>query len=905
VIQWLGRAHDTIICGRSGRGLSNRYSIDCHDGRVRSGPSWPFVGRDVELRHLLEIVDDPTCAGVIIGGAAGVGKTRLADEVLHIVAERGQPTGRVVATEASQTMPYGAIAHLIPEAVIDRQSSIDPMRLFAALRDRVQGGGRLVILVDDLPLLDEASMSLAIQLQAADALFLIGTVRSGVALPSAGDSLVRSFGLRRLELDHLDEASVAQTAVLAIGRPVDQISISSLWQRSGGNALFLRELLLSAMESGAARVVPGGTVHIEVDPARSPRLVELVTERLSGVEGLLGTTLALIAVAEPLLVADLEGGGLLDHAIELERRGLVRVDPVRGLSTVRLSHPLYGEVLRSTMGQLARRRLVQQAIELLSHRAEPGRDDPLRIALWQLDLGLPAEPDVLLAGARLARSAMDLPSTIRLASAAQEVRPGPVGQHLLAESLFLMGRAEEAEAVASAPLPADVSPFEELLVAVVRVNNLVWGCNRPDEALAVVDRHRESLTAGGMGRVVAISEATVHAHDGRPGRALELLGPAPTDAPGLMISASARVTALTMTGRLDEAEQLCSHILEQQLAQDDPKAFLDPNTHVLHRGVALVALGRFAEADAICAVAHATALEERVPFMRCWLAGVLGNSSLHAGRLEDARLWFTEARAAADEIGLRPGRRIAVSGLASTIGQLGDAAGAERILAELDALPDDLHYMTADTAIGRAWCLVALRRPGDAREVVRAAVIDDVDRGQWHPALQAVTEAARIGDADWARSMLDDIGPVDGQFAAARRAFVRAMSGRSTEPFAAAERSLTDLGANLLAAEAAVGLARAQRREGNQREATAAGKRAAALVARCQGARTPGATMVDSVVPLSAREHEIALLASEGMSSKEIAERLFLSARTVDNHLQNAYSKLGVTSRAELGDVLS
>lgn len=905
-----------VIFGRLGRdGLSNDYLMASplvrHPPRwavkmfaVIPGSTWPFVGRDAELRHLLELVDDAACAGVIISGPAGVGKTRLADEALAVLAARGHGTGRIVATEASQTMPYAALAHLIPDAVIDERASIDPMRLFAVLRDRMQERGRFVILVDDLPYLDEASISLAIQLQAADVLFVVGTVRSGLALPSAGDSLVRSFGLRRLELDLLDEAAVAETAVRAIGRPVDQASITGLWERSGGNALYLRELLLSAMSSGAARVVPDGSVHIEVDPARSPRLVELVTERLSDVDGELGSTLALIAVAEPLLVTDLEPAGMLDHAIELEQRGLVRVDPVRGESTVRLSHPLYGEVLRSTMGQLARRRLVQQAIDLLTARAEPRRDDPLRIAVWQLDAGLPAQQEVLLAGARLARSAMDLPSTIRLATAAQQVEASPTGQHLLAESLFLMGRAEEAEAVAAVPLPEGASPLEETLVTIVRVNNLVWGCNRPADALAVVEEHRESLTKFGMGRVVSIGEANVHAHDGRPQQALELLGPVPTDVPGLMLSASPRVTALLMVGRLDEAEQLCVHTLEQQLAQDDPKAFLDPNTHVLNRGVCLVALGRFAEADAICAVAHATSLEERVPFMRCWLAGVLGESSLHSGRLADARLWFAESRAAADEIGLRPGRRISLSGMAAAVGQLDDAETAASLLAELESLPPDLHYMTSDTAAGRAWCLIALRRPGEAREIVRAAVLADVERGQWHPALQSVTEAARMGDAEWARATLDSIGPVDGAFAKARIAYIRAMAGRSAEPFAAAEEQLTRLGASLLAAEAAAGLARALRREGNQREAAAASKRAEALLAVCQGARTPGSAAVDSVVPLSPREREIAQLASNGLTSKEIAERLFLSARTVDNHLQNAYTKLGVTSRAELGDAL-
>lgn len=51
---------------------------------------------------------------------------------------------------------------------------------------------------------------------------------------------------------------------------------------------------------------------------------------------------------------------------------------------------------------------------------------------------------------------------------------------------------------------------------------------------------------------------------------------------------------------------------------------------------------------------------------------------------------------------------------------------------------------------------------------------------------------------------------------------------------------------------------------------------------------------------LSAREREVADLAAAGLRSRQIAERLFLSHRTVDSHLGSAYRKLGVSSRTAL-----
>jgi DNA-binding CsgD family transcriptional regulator len=60
----------------------------------------------------------------------------------------------------------------------------------------------------------------------------------------------------------------------------------------------------------------------------------------------------------------------------------------------------------------------------------------------------------------------------------------------------------------------------------------------------------------------------------------------------------------------------------------------------------------------------------------------------------------------------------------------------------------------------------------------------------------------------------------------------------------------------------------------------------------------------DEPVPLTRREREVATLAAAGLSSKDIADRLFVSVRTVDNHLGRIYDKLGISSRAELTEVL-
>jgi DNA-binding CsgD family transcriptional regulator len=63
--------------------------------------------------------------------------------------------------------------------------------------------------------------------------------------------------------------------------------------------------------------------------------------------------------------------------------------------------------------------------------------------------------------------------------------------------------------------------------------------------------------------------------------------------------------------------------------------------------------------------------------------------------------------------------------------------------------------------------------------------------------------------------------------------------------------------------------------------------------------RTPGAW-----AQLTPQELQVAQLAAEGLSNKEVAERLYLSTRTVGTHLYRLFPKLGITSRAELRDAL-
>ncbi|MEV6647941.1 helix-turn-helix transcriptional regulator [Amycolatopsis sp. NPDC051371] len=145
---------------------------------------------------------------------------------------------------------------------------------------------------------------------------------------------------------------------------------------------------------------------------------------------------------------------------------------------------------------------------------------------------------------------------------------------------------------------------------------------------------------------------------------------------------------------------------------------------------------------------------------------------------------------------------------------------------------------------------------------------------------------------------------VDGELAPVFAAHAGAAAAGDGARLVAASEDLENLGFTLVASEAASQACHAYRSAGRGHQARAANARAWELAPRCQGARTP--TLAAIAAPgLIAREREVAALAAEGRTSRQIAERLTMSVRTVDNHLRPVYAKLGISGRTALAACLA
>jgi DNA-binding CsgD family transcriptional regulator len=163
----------------------------------------------------------------------------------------------------------------------------------------------------------------------------------------------------------------------------------------------------------------------------------------------------------------------------------------------------------------------------------------------------------------------------------------------------------------------------------------------------------------------------------------------------------------------------------------------------------------------------------------------------------------------------------------------------------------------------------------------------------------------RIGHPAPAAVRLDELaGLVEGELIAAFARHAAGLVRSSPVDIEAAALAFSSVGAALYAAEAELAAARLFQDERLLRRAAACTRRAEVMLGRCEEAQTPGVRRANDLPLLTRREREIAGLAAAGTSSREIADRLFLSVRTVDNHLQRVYGKLGVGSRAELTEAL-
>jgi DNA-binding CsgD family transcriptional regulator len=900
--------HDVVVTGGRGRGAS----IARDTSTRRAQQPWPLIGREHELALTVETLVGGR--GVVLAGRAGVGKTRLAREAsarLTVGQDDGRGSHVEWVTVTAGSVPLNPFAHLLERLPAPARGPLlsSPVALVRrALDDRAQGRP-VVLVVDDAHLLDEPSASLVLHLARSASVTVLATVRTNHPCPAPVVALWKDDDAVRLDLQPLTRSETAALLEAVLGGPATESTVDRLVAATCGNTLFLRELVVDGLANGAFQFTGGWwrwTGQLRVPE----RLSEVVGAHLGRLEPDQREAAELVALAEPVPLADLVElvpPGTVEQLVE---RGVLDTSSEEGVLTVRLGHPLIGEVLLAHLGAPRRLRLLGKLADGLTTTGS--LRDLLRRVSWLVELEREVAVAELLAAAhQCTMVAPDLARRLaaRAAAAGEPAAPAVV----LAQTDMVAGRSARAEET----LAAFAHPTLDqrgVSIVVMRANNLAFGLRRPEDALALLDelgvpstgptsvgctgdppsgRTRQEwldgqrvpmlLLAGRLDELTRLAEHLLHA-------------PTAT-AEDRMRARFGLVPALALAGRIDEAIDTAQAgmLVAHEVRDELPHTVGQLGTGLM---LALQWSGRFDQADALARMAYEHGVADDVALQRGVAALHLGLGAVWRGLLEEADRWL--AAAVADllpaDLGFLPS---AVDNWRATQALLGRPA---RIPEVGDRLPlYETERLRLEGVVAAAGGVLE-----EARRCSRAAAARAEAIGAGTYALFAWVDVARHGDAPGAAAAIDRLPAMpDGPLAAGLAAAVAALAGGAPDVIADHARRLEALGLQLHAAEWAAAAAWAHQRAGSSRRARAEQHRALELARRCGNPRTPLLRRLAELEhpALTAREREVAELAGAGRSNAEVARDLGVSVRTVETHLQRVYTKLGINSRRDLADL--
>lgn len=890
-----------------------------------------LIGRSEELARVADCVGRLPASGgaLVILGDAGIGKTALADIATELAALAGTQVAKTTGTEAETRWPYAALEQIFhpfadrmasmrtrPRHVLGRAfgwSDGETPDVFAvgiaaleALTDIAADSG-LLLVVDDAQWVDDSSARvlafLARRLADAPVLALL-LLRTGHPSP------VLTARLPVMELGRLSDEAADE--LLRVCRPaLTSQDRQRILRHASGHPLGLIEL--SADFDGSE------------DQTLHARLQAVFTSRIRAVTPGTRTLLLAAALNDSDAVHEVEAAGILLGLGRAEVQAALREFAETGAVEVRAGylvfrHPLVRSAIVSSADVAERRRihgalatvLPTQSDRTVWHRAASvfGTDEAIAVEVEEAAVraeGRGSIPVAFRAWTRAAQlSENDRARTRRILRAAESAIELGLTDHALGLVRGVdpdaLDTVEQAR-LALVGLAADShAAHPRHLRAVLAQADLVLDMGEVDVAVALALTVAENLDSGGRS---TLAELTALGH--RIAAALP-----DTDPRGLAVLATS--DPVTHSGAVAQA------ILA-----------LDP-VELNERSELLLRMRLNVDADPVLARMQRRLLDSYRSRGR--LRSIVFLQPIHAWNEICLADWPEALRAAEEgtrlavELGLPrwgTGTLIAQGHIAALHGdheraddfileaeQGAAAAGANNVLTGIQ-LTKGVNYL----AQGRYdEAFAALRRPFDPRDPSHHPIQSGWNLGDLAEA------AAHLGRVDEIRPLFQEgldaaMTPwrtmaqqyaqpfLAGESGAVEAAFAAALDGIVADWPTYRARLLIEYGSWL----------RRQRRLQEARDRLRTGRDLVDALAmrpwsdrarselRALGADSPPRS-AGAWESLSAQELEVAQLAAQGLSNREIGERLFLSHRTVGSHLYRIFPKLAVTNRAQLAAAL-
>ena len=908
-----------------------------------------------------------SAALVVVEGPPGIGKTSLLGAARELARRGGMRVLGARAAELESGVPFGVVRQLL-EPVLAGSSPEQRESLLsgaAALAGSIfdpksppAGGAEdafpqlhglfwfvsnladeepLVLLVDDAQWADLPSLQfldyLARRLDDVPVAVVVATRPVAAAGNPILARLVTDPAAQALRPAPLSADGVASWAAGVLGGDPEEVFVASCAEATGGNPFFVGELLRELARRGAAPdanaaelaggLAPDGVaamvmLRLAGAPSGARELVEAVA--------VLGTG---AAPADAALLAGLDADDARAAADALVREGILTE-----AETLDFAHPVLLAAVDAAMAASRRSEAHARAAGLLSARGAPVEE----VAAHLLITGPEGDPETV----RTLRAAAARALTLGVPASAvplleRALAEPPPADELPRTLVELGGAASSAGAL-------DAS--RHLLRAIELASD------QETRARAAVELARTVLLGGGDSRVVGIVEsclaetadpvlaealevqllnlATV-SRDRRAllGDRLGSLEEPPEGATGTLASATLAVLAFeqaTQGTSAAEGARLAARVLPALRGE-----ITEGGAWAALVGTAAATwCESFDVADRLCAVVSEDARRRGTAVTLSGAANLRALLELRRGRLAEVETEAALSRGLARE---SQGTHVlgALARSTAALAALDRGASPDELRTHLKLLagdePDSLPFETVLQARGAL--LIALGDPEGALQELRelgrrndawapgAAVV------QWRS--WAALAAARLGDSAEAGRLVGEELRLARAFGApfgigvALRVAALVGDGDRIDGLQEAVHVLEESAVPLELARALVDLGAALRHARKPRDAREPLRRALELALRAgadglaqrardellaSGAR-PRRTALRGVESLTPSERRVADLAAVGRTNREIAQELFVTEKTVEGHLRNAYDKLEVRSRLALPEALA
>ena len=901
-----------------------------------------LIGRDEELQRVQRFLGRPGARALLIAGEAGVGKTSLWHAALARAGVAGMRVMAARPTEAETSFAHAGLGDLLgahPEALdelpspqrqaleaalllAERAQPPDPQAVaratLAALR-ALAGAAPLLVAVDDVQWLDPptaAVLAFAARRLADEPVGLLlaertaspGPAPLGLDRPPAADRL------DRLVLTPLSLGAVQRMLQRRLGWVPSRPVLHHVHELSGGNPFFALEL---------GRAVQAGTLHLQPGEPLPVTLDALVRGRLDGLSPPTRRGLAAAAaMAQPTLAV--VGAVAGDDALaEAERAQIVAVRD----GVVHFAHPLLASGAYAGTDAPDRREL---HAAIAAHVGEPeerarhlalaatGPDAAVAGALDDAarraeSRGAPvAAADLFERAAHLTPPGHEAEARRRITDAAFcvfQAGDGRRARELLEDMLpSVQGGAARARALVRLALIRGYD--DDLRAAEALLREAIEHAESDDELLAEAHNHLAGMLFRLRERLhEAVEHGTAGARTTRVETAAEALGarllaeaalgdPRAPSTQRQVLELDARCRHRRVIARplfqaafawlwWDELEQARTafETLRAQAVELGDEGSL---AYVLVMGAQIACVrGDVGSAIRYADEGHALTEQTGQATVGAYLLALRALADAICGDLETGRERAGTALAIAARTNGRPAEHFARAALGlleqsagrpaavtRALGPLVDFLRAERIVEPGTArvVPDQVEALIALGETAAAEDLLGWFE-ANARRLDRRSALATAAR------CRGLLAGAR-GEVDGALAelrgalLLHDGVPIPLELARTRLAYGSAL--RRSRQKAAAREALEAAAAGFEAIGARVWADRARAELGRV------------------GGRPP------STGALTTTERRVAELVAEGLQTKEVAGRLFVSPKTVEGHLSRIYGKLGVRSRTEL-----